>query len=65
MIKVNGQMKPLDNVITVERLLDIENYDSTVVVVEINEEIIKKSEYDKRKIKDGDKVEILKFVGGG
>ena len=35
------------------------------VAVEHNKKIIKKSDYDKTVLKEGDKVEIVHFVGGG
>ena len=35
------------------------------VVVELNEEIIKRENYDTTVLKDGDVVEILHFMGGG
>ncbi len=35
------------------------------VAIEHNEGIIKKSDYDKTMLKEGDKVEIVHFVGGG
>ena len=34
-------------------------------VVELNEEILPKTEYDSTAIADGDVVEILSFMGGG
>ena len=33
--------------------------------VEINRKIVRRKEYDKYLLKDGDKVEIIHFVGGG
>jgi thiamine biosynthesis protein ThiS len=35
------------------------------VIVEINLSIIRKSEFSTFKLHDGDKVEIVNFVGGG
>ena len=35
------------------------------IVVELNEEILPKTEYDSTAIADGDVVEILSFMGGG
>ena len=35
------------------------------IAVEINGEIIKKSDYDKTVLNDGDKIEVVSFVGGG
>ena len=41
------------------------NYNPTHIVVELNEEILPKTEYDSTAIADGDVVEILSFMGGG
>ncbi len=65
MIKVNGKIKEYENSITIESLILQEGYEKDIVVVEVNEKIIKKNEYETYMLKDGDKVEILKFVGGG
>lgn len=35
------------------------------LAVAINEEVIPKSEYETRRVKEGDKVEIVQLVGGG
>lgn len=35
------------------------------IAVELNGDILPKAEYDKTVLKDGDKVEIVNFVGGG
>lgn len=65
MIKVNGKIKGYENSITIESLILQEGYKKDIVVVEVNEKIIKKNEYGTYMLEDGDKVEILKFVGGG
>lgn len=65
MIKVNGKIKEYENSITIESLILQEGYKKDIVVVEVNEKIIKKNEYETYMLEDGDKVEILKFVGGG
>ena len=35
------------------------------LAVAINEEVIPKSEYKTRKVREGDRVEIVQLVGGG
>ncbi|WP_349409417.1 sulfur carrier protein ThiS [Pseudalkalibacillus sp. SCS-8] len=39
--------------------------DKRVVMVEHNEEILEKDTHGDRKVEDGDKIEIVQFVGGG
>lgn len=35
------------------------------VAVELNEQIVPKAQYERTVVQDGDKVEIVGFVGGG
>ena len=64
MIKVNGELKNLDSISLLD-YLNNNGYYVKVVAVELNGEIIKKSEYVNTCLHDGDSVEIVSFVGGG
>lgn len=63
MITVNGEK--LDFSGTVEELLDVLEYNGKRVAVELNENIVPKAEYGNTAVSDGDKLEIVRFVGGG
>ncbi len=65
MITVNGESRTLEKPVTVTEYLEACNYVPVQVVVELNEEIIKRDTYDTAVLKDGDVVEILQFMGGG
>ncbi len=65
MITVNGENRTLENPVSVTEYLKPCNYIPVQVVVELNEEIIKRENYDTTVLKDGDVVEILHFMGGG
>ena len=65
MITVNGESRTLEKPVTVTEYLEACNYVPVQVVVELNEEILPKTEYDSTAIADGDVVEILSFMGGG
>ena len=45
--------------------LEENNYPLERIAVEINEEIVPKSQYDTVVLNDGDTVEVVSFVGGG
>ncbi len=64
MVKVNGEMIDAAGK-NIAALLDEMNCMSGRVAVELNEEIVPKSTYDEIILKDGDSVEIVRFVGGG
>ncbi|MGE7274327.1 sulfur carrier protein ThiS [Brevibacillus panacihumi] len=65
-IIVNGKQVPLtDQVRTIRDLLDSYQLMEKIVVVEQNGTIIERSQYEKQTIADGDRIEIVHFVGGG
>ena len=64
MVKVNGSETSLDGK-TVSELLAEKGYDPKRVAVELNLDIVPKSQYDSTVLKDGDSVEVVSFVGGG
>ncbi|GGC75898.1 sulfur carrier protein ThiS [Thalassobacillus devorans] len=65
-IQLNGRSIDLpDNVTTVLELLDSYDIKKKISVVEHNKEIIRRFDYEKAKLADGDKIEIVHFVGGG
>ena len=63
MIYVNGN--ETENCKHLSVLLENSRFRRDRIAVEINGEIIKKSDYDKTVLNDGDKIEVVSFVGGG
>lgn len=55
----------MSNVETIQDLLSELQIDPARVIVEINLSIVRKSEYPTFRLRAGDKVEIVNFVGGG
>ncbi len=64
-IQVNGENKQVADHITVGDLLRSNVLDPAKVVVEVNLQIVKRDTFDSSLLHDNDKVEILRFVGGG
>ena len=63
---VNGEKIEVPNTVNcVETLLHHFNLDQKVVIVELNEEILEKGSHQETRVSDGDKIEIVHFVGGG
>ena len=65
MIIVNGKEINLTGDTTVAEYLEQNNYQTNRIVVELNEEILPKYLYSETRLKDGDSMEIVTFVGGG
>ena len=64
-ISVNGQSTLVEAGITVDGLLDTLNIKREYTAVAVNREITPKSAYGSVKLWEGDKVEIVRPMGGG
>ncbi len=64
-LTINGEQRNFDVPMTVEQLLGDIGLDPRKVAVECNLEIVPKSSYGDRTLDDGDKLEIVHFIGGG
>ncbi|MDO4379758.1 MAG: sulfur carrier protein ThiS [Clostridia bacterium] len=64
MVKVNGTDADIAGK-TVSQYLSSTDYDSKRIAVELNGEIVFKSQYAETVLKDGDSMEVVSFVGGG
>ena len=64
-IYINGKSKNIKDEQSVLSLLQLLNLNKNNIAVEINREIISKSDYNIYIIKENDKIEIVNFIGGG
>ncbi len=64
-IIINGKEYEFKNGTTISDCIKNFKFDPEKVVVEKNLEIINKDDYEKTHLNDNDKIEILRFVGGG
>lgn len=64
MVKINGEELNVTGENVADYLTE-SGYDIKRVAVELNGDILPKSQYTDTLIKDGDCVEIVSFVGGG
>ncbi|VVM35427.1 ThiS, partial [Terribacillus sp. AE2B 122] len=65
-IQLNGRQQELSaDIKTIAQLLASLSLEKRIVIVELNKEIINKTAYAEQSIRNGDKVELIHFVGGG
>lgn len=62
---INGENRQLVDGCTVKQMLEELQIPVTRVAVELNLEIVPKAGFAERTLQDGDKIEIVHFVGGG
>lgn len=63
-ITINGEAASIEPLSVQDYLLTI-GIDPRRVAVELNREILPKADYPGTRLKDGDNLEIVHFVGGG
>jgi sulfur carrier protein len=54
-----------EDILTVNQLLQKKNFTFKMLIVKINETLVKKQDYDNSVVKDGDNVEVLHLISGG
>ncbi len=64
MIRINGKNLDVAGK-SIAEYLDSAGYDRMRVAVELNGNIVTKTQYSDTIFKDGDNVEVVSFVGGG
>ena len=64
-VKVNGEIANLESNLNLLQLLQHYRLKTEMVVVELNRLVPAKAEYTAIFLKEGDEVEIVKFLGGG
>jgi len=64
-LTINGEIKEINAVAHVAGLLAELGLDPRAVVVELNEKIVRRDAIEQTPVNDGDRIEILRFVGGG
>ena len=65
MIPVHGKQIQLTSEMRVADYPEQNNYQINRIAVEMNEEILPKYSYSETMLKDGDRLEVVTFVGGG
>lgn len=64
-VRVNGEVKAFEREPTVCDVLREIGVASNAVAVEVNREVVPRREHPSRRLRDGDEMEVLTFVGGG
>ena len=64
-IQLNGKERDLRSGLTVRALLESLEILPGMVVVERNREILSRARYDEVEVREGDRLELVHFVGGG
>ncbi|MEK6531222.1 MAG: sulfur carrier protein ThiS [Deltaproteobacteria bacterium] len=64
-IRINGEGMRVENGATVAALLALLDINAVGIAIELNREIVPKSQYLKTALKDNDILEVVRMAGGG
>ncbi|MBW2508299.1 MAG: sulfur carrier protein ThiS [Deltaproteobacteria bacterium] len=64
-VLVNGEEQQVEPSTTVKQLLASLGLGDTLVAVERNEEVVPRAQHGSTALEEGDRVEVVHFVGGG
>ena len=62
---INGNEETIEAGMTLAELLRRRKAEPKRVAVEVNRELVVRGEHDRTVIREGDRIEIVTFVGGG
>ena len=62
---INGKEQTFPDVMTLTQLVEQLGMKGDRVAVELNREIVSRPQWPETQLKDGDRLEVVHFVGGG
>ena len=62
---INGQSREVEKGVSVSELLMELHLDVAACAVEVNRQLVPKSQHAAYEIRDGDQIEVVTLVGGG
>ncbi len=65
LLVINGKEQTLEHPLTLAQLVETLGMKGDRVAVELNREIIPRPQWPETTLNDGDRLEIVHFVGGG
>jgi thiamine biosynthesis protein ThiS len=64
-LTINGEARQYDALTSLNALIETLELDPRKVAIELNLEIVPRSTYAATLLADGDRIEIVHFIGGG
>ena len=62
---INGETREVPEGVRLDHLLELLSLPAKRVAVEVNKTVVRKVDWPVIKVSDGDRIEVVHFVGGG
>lgn len=64
-IFLNGERREAPELIKMDQLLELFSLPKQRVAIELNKQVVRRTDWPTTDVSDGDKIEVVHFVGGG
>lgn len=64
-IFLNGEERTIDGPVNIDRLLEMFSLPSKRIAIEINTSVVRRKDWENTPVNEGDRIEVVHFVGGG
>ena len=64
-VYVNGELREVKGTVSLEELVTQLELPVARIAIELNRDVVRRSEWQSTMLKDDDRIEIVHFVGGG
>ncbi len=64
-VQINGEKREVPGEIDLDRLLELFSLPKQRIAIELNNDVIRRGDWHDTLVRDGDKIEVVHFVGGG
>lgn len=64
-IQINGELREFEDYLRLSDLVDALVLAPERIAIELNRQVVRRAEWSKTSLREGDRIEIVHFVGGG
>jgi thiamine biosynthesis protein ThiS len=64
-VTINGEKREVPGEIDLDQLLELFSLPKQRVAIELNQTVVRRSDWPITNLRDNDKIEVIHFVGGG
>jgi len=64
-VVINGETREVPEGVRLDHLLELFSLPAKRVAVEVNKTVVRKTDWPVIEVSDGDRIEVVHFVGGG
>jgi sulfur carrier protein len=65
LLKINGKPAEIPEETSLLNLIELKNIPSKILILELNGNIIQREKWQDTRLNSGDKLEIIRIIGGG